>query len=73
MATDEQNITTVGYHATTAQALSINHATSYDIHGEIDAVYIDGHYVSVDSIEFADYVAPLYDSASVAAVSSTGK
>lgn len=56
MASDTTNITAIGDRATTAQALSLNHSTRYDTAGEIDAVYIDGRFVTVDSVEFADYV-----------------
>lgn len=54
MAHDSDNIKAVGDYGTTAQALSLNHATRYS-GGEIEAVFIDGHFVPVDSIEFADY------------------
>lgn len=59
MATDATNIAVIGTHATTAQALAINHGTRYDATGTISGVYIEDVCVPVDSIAFADLVAPL--------------
>jgi len=65
MANDERNISIIRGYGTDAQALSLNHATRIDSNGDIDAVYIDGRFVTVDSIEFADLItertASMYD------------